>query len=169
MIRRLHSMLANTSPGRTLLALLLIITIWITAGRPGPQPAHGEATVSAKNKKSSTRVREGVRIKGETGEFKVRGDRATFVTQNGQAFDGLENLNLERIVRVIADNHRSLQWSVSGLVTEYRGTNYLLVTHAVLKSRGDSANQAPAAETLRPLADRLPSEPVPNGSAGRGQ
>ena len=50
-------------------------------------------------------------------------------------FVGLENLNLQRIARTIADNPVPLQWSVTGTITEYRGANFLFVRRAVLKRR----------------------------------
>ena len=46
----------------------------------------------------------------------------------------LENLALERISRSLEDN-RGSKWTVSGLVTEYRGSNYLLVTKAVTQQQ----------------------------------
>ena len=51
---------------------------------------------------------------------------------------GLPNLNLERIVRAIRDDPDQLVWSASGSITEYQGSNYLLVTRAVLKSKKSS-------------------------------
>ena len=68
--------------------------------------------------------------------FKITGDRATFFTTDGQhQFTGLENLNLARIVRTINDRPDAVEWSVSGTISEYRGSNYLLVTRATLKSK----------------------------------
>ena len=92
-------------------------------------------------------VREGVRLHAELGEFKVRGDRAIFISQDGgQHYGGLENQNLERIVLKISDNPTQLTWEVTGDVTEYRGTNYLLVTHAVIKNRNSAVPTGQAAE-----------------------
>ena len=52
----------------------------------------------------------------------------------------LENLMLQRISQVLDENRAPRQWVASGLITEYRGSNYLLVTKAVIKvEEGDSA------------------------------
>jgi hypothetical protein len=52
----------------------------------------------------------------------------------------LENLALQRISQVLDENRGPRQWIVSGLITEYRGSNYLLVTKAVIQlQEGDSA------------------------------
>ena len=45
---------------------------------------------------------------------------------------GLENLNLERIAAELASSPSQPEWSVSGTVTEFRGTNYLLVRRSIL-------------------------------------
>lgn len=82
------------------------------------------------------RLREGTQISDQSGFFKVTGDRATFVSADGKhRFVGLENLNLERIVRTIKDDVDPLEWNVDGLITEYRGLNYLLITRATLKTK----------------------------------
>jgi len=62
---------------------------------------------------------------------------------------GLENLNLERIARAVADNPVTLEWKVTGTITEYRGANFLLVTRATLISgnrppRTASSSPAPS-------------------------
>jgi len=88
------------------------------------------------------RMREGAEIVGETGCFRVTGDRVAFFTNNGQKrFVGLENLNLQRIVRVIADNPAEMQWDITGTVTEYLGTNFLLVHRAVLRNPAQSSER----------------------------
>jgi hypothetical protein len=82
------------------------------------------------------RIREGTAFTSQTGTFRLTGDRLTFYPNAGQhSLGGLENLNLERIARAVAESAEPLEWSVSGIVTEYQGGNYLLVTRAVLKSR----------------------------------
>src|SRR5260221_11590051 len=85
----------------------------------------------------SGRWREGSRLIDQLGYFKVTGDHVTFVSTDGKLkFDGLENLAIERIARTIGDSPDQLEWSISGTITEYRGANYLLVTQAVLKTKG---------------------------------
>jgi len=89
-------------------------------------------------------VREGSEITDEVGTFKLTGDRAVFFSTDGHhRWCGLENLNLERIVRIVADTPEQLEWTVSGSITEYRGNNYLLVKRAIMRNhsllRRDSA------------------------------
>ena len=89
------------------------------------------------------RLREGTKVERLTGHFKLTGDRVTFFTADGkQRLGGLENLALERVARTVKDSPSQLHWVVSGIITEYRGSNYLLVGHAVLKAeRGEFAGR----------------------------
>lgn len=81
------------------------------------------------------RYREGTRLADQIGHFKVSGDRVTFYSdQDKRRFTALENLALERVARTVTESSDALQWSVSGVVTEFRGQNYLLVTRAIVKS-----------------------------------
>jgi hypothetical protein len=85
---------------------------------------------------SARRLREGTEITGQTGYFKQDGDGATFVTDDGFELGGLPNLNLERVVRTLktADETSTIRWRVNGVITEFSGRNYLLITRAVYKS-----------------------------------
>jgi hypothetical protein len=104
------------------------------AQRPGSGRDQNEATAGY-SEQPGTRVREGT-VLDTTGYFKVSGDRALFTTADGTArYTGLENLNLERVAIAVSENPDQLLWNVTGTVTEYRGTNYLLVTRALLKSK----------------------------------
>jgi hypothetical protein len=80
------------------------------------------------------RLREGTEILDQLGYFKVVGDRVVFFTDKGaQPLVGLENLNLERIARTVANNPQQLEWKVSGTITEFRGNNFILIDRAILK------------------------------------
>ncbi len=93
---------------------------------------------------AGSRWREGSRLVDQVGSFKLAGERATFVSTDGKLkFDCLENLCAERVMRTITDSPDPLQWSVCGVVTECRGSNYLLLTQAVLKSAGDRPRRLP--------------------------
>jgi hypothetical protein len=100
--------------------------------RPTSPPAnHGSSTSPL----DGLRVREGTEIVDQPGHFQRTGDRVIFSTADGKRrFIGLENLNLERIARTVADSPPTLQWGVTGTITEYRGTNFLLIHRAILKS-----------------------------------
>jgi hypothetical protein len=109
---------------------------------PAPHPA-------------TQRLREGTALVDVPGHFKLTGDRATFFPTGSDAhYTGLENLNLERIATAISDIPEQIPWLVSGTVTEYRGTNYLLVTKAILQNapaasgRSVSSNEPANATTL---------------------
>lgn len=92
-----------------------------------PTPPGAEAT---------DRLREGTRLDGILGTFRATGDRWTFFTGDGaRRFGVLENLALERVSRTIRENSQAVEWSISGVITEHQGVNYLLVTRAVLKTR----------------------------------
>lgn len=83
---------------------------------------------------TTPRRREGTTISGILGEFKSTGGRITFYPTDGsQPLHALENLALERIWR-LQDVGQGRQWQVTGLITEFRDANYLLVTRALLKN-----------------------------------
>jgi hypothetical protein len=83
--------------------------------------------------------REGGEIINQSGYFHNTGDRLAFVSADNESrFITLENRNLERIARTIADNAGQLEWIVSGTISEYRGANFLLVNRAELKSPSHS-------------------------------
>lgn len=92
------------------------------------------------NAKATDRLREGTRLTDEMGTFQsIGGDSVSFSpSKNGNkdAFRVLENLALQRVGQVLEGNKGARQWTVSGVITEYRGANYLLLTKAV---QGDSA------------------------------
>jgi hypothetical protein len=89
--------------------------------------------------RSKDRVREGTELQDVLGTFRLTGDRATFYPADGTGkFGGLENQTLERVATVIAADPASMEWLVTGTVTEFRGNNYILVTRAILKAKPSS-------------------------------
>ena len=109
-----------------------------------PRPAATGGKTAAPT--ADYRIREGTEIVNQLGHFRTAGDRLTFFPADGNSrLVGLENLNLERIARMIADSPALLQWKVSGTVTEFTGANYLLVQRAILttqvQQKGDSARR----------------------------
>ena len=82
------------------------------------------------------RLREGVELRDETGQFEIAGERVRFrPTDRDIKLIVLENLALERVSRVLEETRSPPTWSVSGRITEYHGSNFLLITRAVVKSR----------------------------------
>jgi hypothetical protein len=82
------------------------------------------------------RWREGSRMIDMSGSFRHAGDRVTFLSADGKLkLDCLENLCMERVARMIGDSPDVLQWTASGTITECAGTNYLLLSQAMLKAQ----------------------------------
>ena len=99
---------------------------------------------TGENPEKTVRLREGVELADRAGQFRMIGDRVAFIAADSQRrFIALENLTLERVAKTIADNPAELQWIVSGNVTEYRGSNYLALTRAQLKSQLRPADLKP--------------------------
>jgi hypothetical protein len=107
-----------------------------------PPEAAPTASSAGGKAKGSERLREGTRLIDVVGAFQsVGGDSVSFSPGgNKDSFRVLENLALERVSRTLDENRGTRQWVVSGIVTEYRGSNYLLVTKAVVQlHEGDAA------------------------------
>ncbi|MGH7194801.1 MAG: hypothetical protein ACREJM_14880 [Candidatus Saccharimonadales bacterium] len=77
--------------------------------------------------------REGTKIKDEPGRFASVGNRINFVTAAGVQYVCLENLNLERVARIMGSTPDSVEWVISGAVTEYQGSNHLLIERSTRK------------------------------------
>jgi hypothetical protein len=91
------------------------------AGAPGPT-------------KPADRLREGTRLTDELGVFQSSGDRVAFLPAgvNKDSYRVLENLALQRVGIALDEGRGQGQWLVSGIITEFRGANYLLLTKAVI-------------------------------------
>lgn len=82
------------------------------------------------------RLREGSKITDQAGEFQKSGDRYSFYPKEGKgSLRVLENLSLERVARTMEDDPAPRLWNVTGVVTEYQGENFLLISRATLKAR----------------------------------
>jgi hypothetical protein len=91
------------------------------------------------------RWREGSKLVDVPGEFKISGDRVAFHSVDGKSrFACLENLNSERVYRIVGESPETLHWSVQGTITEFRSENYLLVTQAVINNRAVRGPRSPA-------------------------
>lgn len=81
-----------------------------------------------------SRLREGMTLVNQVGELRDQGGRVAFYPDGATySLQLLENLALERVSRDLDQPHR--KWSVTGVVTEFKGGNYLLLHRAVLKAR----------------------------------
>lgn len=94
-----------------------------------------ESAVGPSLGKGGERLREGTRLVDVIGTFQTLGaDGVTFSPRGSKdSYRVLENLALERIGRALDETRGVRWWVVSGLITEYRGANYLLVTKAVMQ------------------------------------
>ena len=135
-----------TSPS-TILAVVMLVAgplVWAQVATPpgldgGPEIQADKSSRPAIRDREN-RVREGTELTNVLGYFTITGSRVTFITaESATRFAGLENLNLERISRMISKAPKQMDWEVSGEVTEYRGANYLLVRRAVLKTGSKTA------------------------------
>jgi len=151
--RRLGSRSVRATGAVSLVAMALLAPTFFGAGRPEAEGRDGlrlndvPSTVSPADRANTRRLREGTELVDQVGHFEPAGQRLLFVTERGDVrLLGLENLNLERIARTVAGYPGQVNWLVTGTVTEYRGTSFLLVERAVVKT----AARARREEALRP-------------------
>jgi len=83
-------------------------------------------------------AREGTAMVNQMGVFKGEDDDFTFTyDQDGEPRElkVLENLALERVANELlnASTANPPRWSVTGTLTEFRGTNYILLRRTVLR------------------------------------
>jgi hypothetical protein len=98
---------------------------------PPETDANSSEKPAGENSEKSPRFRESDELVDQAGQFSMSGDRMVFVTAQGQQqFIALENLPLQQVAKTIDGKSAPLKWIVSGKVTEYRGSNFLLLTHA---------------------------------------
>lgn len=113
---------------------------WPTRGADAPRDAESQRGLArqettAGSSATRQRLREGSRLEDVSGSFKSSGDRVLFITTDGERYVALENLQLDRAAHRVADSPDEIVWSVSGVVTEYGGGNYLLLSRAVQRSK----------------------------------
>jgi hypothetical protein len=101
-------------------------------------PAAALPTPPAAAAKPAERLREGSKLADVAGTFQFSGDRVAFSPDgSSDSLRVLENLALERVGRLLTEGRSARSWVVSGVITEFRGSNYLLLTKAVVKLEGD--------------------------------
>ena len=111
-------------------------------GRGGARPLASTSQDPPTDQSSSRRLREGTELVDQVGHFEIVRDRLVYVAERGGVrLLGLENLNLERVARTVAGFPGQLEWKICGTVTEYRGTNYLLLHRAVVTTAAHGQGQ----------------------------
>jgi hypothetical protein len=116
-------------------------------------------------------LREGTQLTDAAGHFKLSGNRVVFVLADGaRVLTVLENLNLERIAQMARDDGQRVAWTVSGLVTEYQGANYLLVSRAKRRSAALRRAKGTSGELTDEEAENAPpGVPGAGSPSGRTQ
>jgi hypothetical protein len=118
-----------------LAAILPGFCAYLVVSGSRPSQARQEGELARPTSDVADRLREGTVLE-LSGTFKPLGDRIMFYSStDNRRFGTLENLNLERITRLVTEGSDAMQWSVTGTVTEFQGANYLLVSRAVVNSK----------------------------------
>ena len=79
------------------------------------------------------KVREHTPFKDKHGYFRAAGQRTTFSTLDGnERYICLENLSLERVLKVMRDDPSRTAWKIDGKFTEFNEENYILIERAVV-------------------------------------
>jgi hypothetical protein len=130
-----------------------LLTGWALAQGPFPstqprgtatKPPPAAATDAKPESKpaEAIQLREGMELVDQLGQFKVSHERTIVALAEGnRQLIVLENLCLERVVKILAGNPEAGNWLVSGTVTEYRGANYVLLRRAVLKGQSSATGK----------------------------
>jgi len=72
-------------------------------------------------------------LRGLIGSVRPVGERWTlFLSQKNESYVLLENLALERILHTNAAFTEPPDWTIEGMVTEFRGQNFLLIQKATM-------------------------------------
>ncbi len=81
---------------------------------------------------SQPRLREGTALEAITGTLRPAGERYVFFSEDGKhRLVVLENLALERLLRVQSAYAGNVFWKVWGTVTEFRGQNFLFLKRSL--------------------------------------
>jgi hypothetical protein len=130
------------------IALVLSVTVFVSLVLLGSFIARGQrlevpaqpnqeikpiAAPSANRGQRTRRIREGTKFKDMYVYFQQTGDRSILYTvADNQRFTCLENLELERVLKVIRDKPDRGFWKIEGEFTEFRGDNFILLRRAVI-------------------------------------
>ena len=152
------------APRWGLLIPTVLLVSWIAAAAsgndaprsPSGSPADSDGRAPAQD--GAPMLREGAKLVDVAGTFRNSGGRVEFcLGDSQQRLVVLENLALERIAGSLAEVRSQRLWTVSGTVSEFRGTNYLFVARAVLKT--DRSPAAGSGAGLPAVAERQGATP----------
>lgn len=118
---------------------LVLLTLWVNLHSiPVTSPTQASSTIAGDNRGDlratiSTLQREGTLVANVRGHFELGAERARFVdARTGASYICLENHALQQIA--IATSRQTTvgtDWIVRGTLTEFDGTNYLLLDRAI--------------------------------------
>jgi len=133
---------------KTLLTTIFIVGVVLAAwgqtdrntNRPGTRlPTSNTVQTPEKKTVAKKRIREGTAFKNKRCLFRVAGNRVSLFSEDeSERYLCLENLNLERIMKVVQENPTQQIWNVDGYYTEYREENFVIIQRAVLAPRVQS-------------------------------
>lgn len=83
-----------------------------------------------KQTQRAKRIREGTTFKDMYVFFRPGDRTALYTVEDNIRFTCLENLQLERILTIIAEKSGRDYWKIEGIFTEFRGENYVLIRRA---------------------------------------
>ncbi|MDP6445315.1 MAG: hypothetical protein QGG36_30955 [Pirellulaceae bacterium] len=111
----------------------VVWTVAIVAGALVGGSSHGQD--ARKSRKRREVLREGTHVQW-TGRFMGGGDEPTTFRRDDheESYRVLENLALERVSKTDRTSERR-SWDIAAELTEFQGSNYLLLKRATLKSK----------------------------------
>ena len=122
----------------TILTVGLLFAVWgqtdRDVNRPGTRlPAPSATQRVERETVAKKRIREGTAFKNKRCLFRVSGNRIVIFSEDeSERYFCLENLNLDRIMKVVQDNPAQQIWNVDGFYTEFRDENFAYIQRAAL-------------------------------------
>ncbi len=116
----------------------IVFAVWgqtdRNANRPGTRlPASNTPQKVERETAAKKRVREGTAFKNKRCLFRISGNRVVIFSEDeSERYFCLENLNLDRVMKVVQKNPTQQIWNVDGFYTEYHEENFVYIQRAVL-------------------------------------
>lgn len=115
-----------TAKRRVVWLLLAIVTAGVAANISAVEDAPA-VPVKVQKPGKETILREGARIESKRAKCRVSGERLLVEFEDGRTLDALANLAAQRVFQACRDDEADSEWIVSGKITEFRNTNFLLL------------------------------------------
>ncbi len=108
------------------------------------------------------KIREGAAVQGQIAVFRQIGNRVSvFINPGNERYTCLENLCLERVLRVLRENTDQVFWKIDGQFTEFQGENFFLLRRAVLNPTGSDTGFKTGPKTGPDARAAEPAKAVP--------